>query len=55
MKFTYPDKTLVAIIAIFLLEALAIINHINGALFGIAIATIAGLGGFAYRYRSKPK
>jgi len=55
MKFTYPDKTLTAIVAIVILEALAIINHIDGALFGIAIAAIAGLGGFAYRYRSKPK
>jgi len=42
-----PNKTIVAIIAITILEGLAIFKGINGAVFGIGIAAIAGLGGFA--------
>ncbi|MBA7637425.1 hypothetical protein ES703_45069 [subsurface metagenome] len=42
-------KTIIAIIAIALLEGLAIWQGINGALFGIAIAAIAGLGGYSIK------
>lgn len=42
--------TIVAILAIVFLEAIALIVGINGAAFGIAIAIIAGLAG----YKIKP-
>jgi len=42
-------KTLVAIIAIALLEGLALWQGINGTGLSIAVAAIAGLGGFAAR------
>ena len=37
---------IIAIITIGILEAIALINGVNGALFGIAIAAISGLGGY---------
>lgn len=40
---------IVAIIAIAGLEALALCQHINGAVLGIAFAAIAGLGGYEIR------
>lgn len=42
MKWT----PIVAIIAIAGLEVLAIFQGINGAVFGIVVAAIAGLGGY---------
>lgn len=39
-------KAIVAITAIVILEGLAIWQGINGALLGLAIAAIAGLGGY---------
>lgn len=39
-------KVLVAIIAIATLEGIALWRGMNGAIFGLAIAAIAGLGGF---------
>jgi len=42
MKWT----PIVAIICIAGLEALAMVKGINGALFGIVVAAIAGLGGY---------
>lgn len=37
---------IIAMLCITALEALAIFQGINGAIFGIAIAAIAGLGGY---------
>lgn len=42
MKWT----PIIAIICIAVLEALALIKNIDGAIFGIAITAIAGLGGY---------
>ena len=42
MKWT----PIIAIICIAGLEALALVKGINGALMGIAIAALAGLGGY---------
>ncbi len=50
-----PLKSLSAIIAILILEALAIIKGIDGALLGFAVAAIAGLGGYEIGYKRKPK
>jgi len=55
MKFKYPTKATTAIIAIVILEALAIWKGIDGALFGIAIAAITGLGGYVVGIAKKPK
>ena len=49
------NKTIIAIIAITILEGLAIWRDINGALFGVAIAAIAGLGGWSIAKVQKPK
>ena len=43
--------TIIAIIAICSLEGLALWKGIDGALFGIAIAAISGLGGYQLRKR----
>lgn len=51
-------KIITAIVVIAALEALAITQGLNGALFGIVIAAIAGLGGYEmkkYRDIKKPK
>lgn len=50
-----PIKTLAAIIAITILEGLAIWQGINGWLLGFAIAAIAGLGGYEIGYHRKRK
>lgn len=50
-----PSKTIIAIIAIVILEALAILQHIDGAALSVAIATIAGLGGYQAGKTKKPK
>lgn len=47
-------KAIAAIIAIALLEGNAIYNGINGAIFGIAIAAIAGLGGYIIKQKRPP-
>lgn len=47
--------TLAAIIAITGLESLALCKGINGAVFGIAIASLAGLGGYEIKNRKPPK
>ncbi|MBA7644311.1 hypothetical protein ES703_52053 [subsurface metagenome] len=39
-------KTIVAIIAIALIEGFAIYQGINGIMLSVAIAAIAGLGGY---------
>lgn len=39
-------KTIVAIIAVVLIEGFAIYKGIDGTVLGIAIAVIAGLGGY---------
>lgn len=48
-------KTTIAIIAILILEGLAIWRNIDGALLGLAIAAIAGLGGFEIGIHRKRK
>ena len=50
-----PDKVITAIIAITILETAAIIQRIDGALFGLAITAIAGLGGYTIGHLTKPK
>ena len=52
-KNPFPYKIITAITCITLLEALAIWQGINGAVFGIAIAAIAGLGGYEVARRKK--
>lgn len=42
-----PNKTIVAIICLTAIEITALIMGINGALLGLALAAISGLGGFA--------
>lgn len=54
-KHPLLTKTTLAIIGIIILEVVALINHINGALLGFAIAAIAGLGGYGIGTRKKPK
>lgn len=52
MKWT----PIVAMICIAGLEALALVNEINGAVLGIVIAAIAGLGGYELKvFRDKRK
>ena len=48
-------KAIVAIVAIVILEGYAIYSGINGAIFGIAIAAIAGLGGYVLKQKVPPK
>jgi len=46
------DETLIAIIAIIslaILEAIALINHLNSALFGLVVGTISGIVGYNIR------
>lgn len=42
-------RVIVAIIAITLLEGVAVWTGTDGAAFGVAIAAIAGLGGYALK------
>ncbi|MBA7637576.1 hypothetical protein ES703_45222 [subsurface metagenome] len=51
MKWT----PIVAMICIAGLVALALANGINGAIFGIAIAAIAGLGGYEVKVLQEKK
>ena len=52
MKWT----PIVAMVCIVILEAIALVRDINGAIFGLAIAAIAGLGGYQIKsYRDKKK
>lgn len=48
-------KVLVAILSIAVLEGIALWQGMNGAIFGVAIAAIAGLGGFTIGHVTKPK
>jgi len=48
-------KTIIAILAILILEILAITQGINGTLLAGTIAIIAGLGGYTAARRHKPK
>ncbi len=48
-------KTIVAIIAIVLLDGWAIYNGINGALLCGSVGAIAGLGGYAIGTKKKPE
>jgi len=40
------NKTIIAILAITILEIIALCTHTDGALLGLAFAAIAGLGGY---------
>lgn len=48
-------KVFTAIICITILEGIALWKGMDGAIFGIAIAAIAGLGGYTIRSIQKPK
>lgn len=48
-------KTIVAIVAILALEGWAIYQGINGAMLALAVAAIAGLGGYAIKLPKKGK
>jgi len=46
---------IIAILCLTILEVVAIVQGINGALFGIVVSAIAGLGGYSVaRARIKP-
>lgn len=47
-------KTIIAIIAITILEGFALYQGIDGAILGIAIAAVSGLGGYALKKAPKP-
>lgn len=49
-----PNKTLVAIGALTAIIIICIFRNINGALIGIIVSLIAGLGGFALGRAKKP-
>ena len=49
------NKTIIAIMAITLLEAFAIWKGIDGAILSVVIAALAGLGGYAVGSKKKPK
>ena len=51
MKYNVKEfgKTEIAIIGIVILEAIALMKGINGVMFGTALATIAGIAGFALK------
>jgi len=42
-------KTLVAIVALVVLESVALFNGIDGTLFALVLAAISGLGGYSIR------
>lgn len=48
-------KTIIAILAILILEIVALTQGVNGALLAGTIAIIAGLGGYTAAKRHKPK
>jgi len=48
-------KVISAIAAIVILEGIALFRGIDGAVFGLAIAAIAGLGGYTISELKKPK
>lgn len=49
-----PNKTIVAIGAIAAIVISCIFNNIDGAIVGVGVAAIAGLGGYAAGKRKKP-
>jgi len=51
----FPYKSISAIIALLILELIALIKGLNGALLSIGVGAIAGLGGFAIGKGTKPK
>lgn len=48
------NLTLIAILTIATLEAIALMKGIDGAAFGIVIAVIAGLAGYKIKAPTKP-
>jgi len=47
---------IISILCITILETAALIMDIDGAMFGVAIAAVAGLGGYQVKsQRDKPK
>lgn len=49
-----PSKTVIAIIAVTMLLAIALIKDIDGVLLSSGIAVLAGLGGFVAGKKSHP-
>lgn len=49
-----PSKTIVAIIAVTIIIGLCIWKDIDGALVGVGVAAIAGLGGYAIGKKKSP-
>ncbi|GAI08747.1 unnamed protein product [marine sediment metagenome] len=47
--------TIIAMLLIAMLEVVAIVNEINGALLAGSIAIIAGLGGYTAGKKRQPK
>lgn len=50
-----PNKTIIAIIAIAILAGVAIFKDMNGVILSLAVAAIAGLGGYELGTHRKPK
>ena len=55
MKPTPAAVSICAIIAVLILETVALLTHTDGRYFGIAVAAIAGLGGFFLSRATPPK
>ena len=53
MKVKDQAKVITAIIALLILETIALLKGLDGALFFFAVSLIAGLGGFALGKRSR--
>ncbi len=49
-----PNKTMVAIVAVAAIVITCIIKNIDGAIVGIGVAAIAGLGGYIAGKVKKP-
>ena len=48
-------KVLAAIGSLTILEAIALVSGINGTLFGVVVAAIAGLGGYMFAKRQEAR
>ncbi len=48
-----PKVVIAAIAGLVILEAIALFNGINGTLFSLVIAAVAGLGGWAIPFPKK--
>lgn len=55
--YSIPLTTIIAIICITILQAVALVQGVNGTILSATIAALAGLGGYAigkYRRSKKP-